>query len=144
MHLIFARICSFASLALTLGLGAVHAQQPQATFELPFEAHWGTSILKPGKYDIKVVRTNSDATFIYVSGKLEKPMTVVCAAEESPLATESFLRLVNVNGTYFVREYESAGMKNKFSFGVPKGHGLRLRASSSTRTVAVIEVMRGR
>jgi hypothetical protein len=46
------RISGLAALAVGVGLTATPASAQQATFHLPFVAHWGSTVLEPGDYKL--------------------------------------------------------------------------------------------
>src|SRR5271168_3921850 len=102
------RILSLGLLALTATVGAVQAGV-QAKFHLPVEARWGQSILAPGDYKLSLPEYSLGGRQLIVTGGdknvMIQPTVMDYDRDAIPDADRSYLKLVKVNGTYFVTEY---------------------------------------
>jgi hypothetical protein len=121
MHSRTSHILGLAALAAGLGLTATHASAQEATFHLPFAAHWGPAVLESGDYKLSAPTGEAGNHLIYVSQRRNSKM-VLAQSSEIPLRhlDRSSLELVNVNGSYFVKRYKSALTGQVFTFPVPK------------------------
>ena len=127
-------------LSAAVSLSAFGASAARATFNLPVEAHWGSVVLKPGKHTFDVLLASSWPQQISL---IENGETVAISAltEWSGVNSgRSYLRLVAVGGTYFVREYSSGPSGKQFTFRIPKP----IKAEAGVQTGAVtVPVSRG-
>lgn len=138
MHFRSNRILSLAALAAGLGLTATRASAQQATFHLPFAAHWGPIVLESGDYKLSASVGGSGNHLIYVSQPGHSKMVLAEAAEIQPRRLDrDSLELVNVNGAYFVRRYRSAITGQVFTFAVPKASSETELASTVVTAVPV-------
>jgi hypothetical protein len=132
------RAFSLIAIAVGLGLTSIKASAQQATFHLPFEAHWGRAVLEPGDYKLSLPAGESPNHLIHLSGAGKGSMFVPQVTETMQLPLHrSYLRLVNVKGEYFVREYSYAPTNQVFTFGVPKVGRETTIASASTTSIPV-------
>jgi hypothetical protein len=114
------RMVRISALAVALGMTAITLNaQPQGSFNLPVQAHWGPVTLEPGEH---VVRAPFTSGQVVVSLTTDKSTNLVV-----PMITEStlsygraYIRLVRVGGEYYVDTYQSATGK-RYSFAKPKG-----------------------
>jgi hypothetical protein len=115
------RILGLAALAVGLGVTATPASAQQATFHLPFAAHWGPAVLEPGDYELSATVEWSAIHLIQVSqpGHSRRILPQSIDLPHGHLDRSS-LELVNLNGAYFVRRYKSAFTGQVFTFSVPK------------------------
>ncbi len=133
MYFSSSSILSLAALAAGLGLTATGASAQQATFHLPFAAHWGSTVLESGDYKLSDTTGQSGSHLIYVSQRGRGEVILPEASEIQPLHFDrSSLELVNVNGAYFVRRYRSALTGQVFTFAVPKAKPETEMASAVT------------
>ena len=103
-----------------LGLTASHAKAQRGTFNLPFEAHWGSVVLPPGPYTISVPLQVSWPRIIEISGH-GKTVPILVGIEESQKPSDhSYLSLLNVDGTYVVRKFNSGASGKVFTFLLPR------------------------
>jgi hypothetical protein len=122
MHL-SKNVFGFALLASALSVGSSYAQQ-LVNFHLPVPVKWAGSTLEPGDYRMEI--PNSALGVQTVCMKNEKrsvialPLTTSAAGPST--SNKSYLQLVNVNGTYFVRKYTSGMTGRTLVFGIPKVH----------------------
>jgi hypothetical protein len=132
------RILGLAALAAGLGLTATPASAQQATFHLPFVAHWGTTVLEPGDYKLSASGEWSGIYMIQVfqQGHSSRILPQSIDLPHGHLDRSS-LELVNVNGAYFVRRYQSALTGQVFTFSVPKAAPETEMASAAVRAVPV-------
>ena len=120
MRFSFTRIATITALAAALGLGASRASAQTATFTLPYEAHWGTAVLEPGHYKLSTPYSVSPIRIFYLRGDTSTQALVPAIVNQEDNADRSYLKLVNVGGTYYVREYVSGATGHAFKFAVPK------------------------
>jgi hypothetical protein len=115
------RILSIGFLAMTIAAGAAHAAQ-QAKFHLPVEARWGDATLPPGDYKVSLPELSLGVSQFVVKSndKTRYVLPMVTDRADGSSHDPSYLRLVKVNGTYFVAEYRSTAAGKTFSFAVPK------------------------
>lgn len=128
------------SSALVLGLlcGATLAQAAQqAEFHLPMAAHWGRTTLEAGVYRLTLPVRSIGESQVYVRGQqggsYEMPMTI----EDREIPSHSYVKLVKIDGEYFVKEYGSKTDGRVFTFHVPKSTSLHETAwLTETMTLA--------
>ena len=138
MHSRLTSILSLAAVAVGLGLTATPASAQQATFHLPFAAHWGPAVLESGDYQLSVLGGASGSHLIYVSEPGHTKIMLPQSTEIQPRHSDrSSLELVNVNGAYFVKKYRSALTGQVFTFSVPKGTPETEMASAAVTSVPV-------
>jgi hypothetical protein len=132
------RILSLAAIAVGLGLTATRASAQQATFHLPFAAHWGSTVLESGDYKVSASAGGSGNHLIYVSQPGRSKVVLPEATEIQQRHLDgSSLELVNVNGAYFVRRYRSELTGQVFTFAVPKASPETKMASAAVTSVPV-------
>jgi len=138
MHSRSTRILGLAALTVGLGLTATRANAQQVTFHLPFAAHWGSIVLESGDYRLSDPAGQLGSHLIYVSQPGHSKMVLAQSIEIQPRHFDgSSLELVNVNGAYFVRRYESALTGQVFTFPVPKATSETEMASAAVTAVPV-------
>ena len=138
MHSSSNRILSLAALTVGLGLTATPASAQQATFHLPFAAHWGSIVLESGDYKLSDPPGQLGSHLIYVSQPGHSKMVLAQSIEIQPRHFDgSSLELVNVNGAYFVKKYRSALTGQVFTFPVPKGTPEAEMASNAVTSIPV-------
>ena len=140
MHSRSSRILGLAALAAGLGLTATRVSAQEATFHLPFAAHWGRMVLESGDYKLSAPVGESGSNLIYVSRPGHSNMVLAQSSELQPRHLDrSSLELVNVNGAYFVKRYRSALTGQVFTFPVPKATLKTEMASAAVTSVPVVE-----
>lgn len=138
MYFKSSRILGLAALAIGLDLTATPASAQQATFHLPFVAHWGPAVLEPGDYKLSAPAEWSGNHLIQVYQHGNSMRVLPQSTEIAPGHLDrSSLELVNVNGTYFVRRYKSALTGQVFTFQVPKATPKTEMASATATAVSV-------
>jgi hypothetical protein len=132
------RILGLAALAVGVGLTATPASAQQATFHLPFVAHWGSTVLEPGDYKLSAPVEWSGTRMIQVS-QYRHSRRMLPQSIDLPQGhlDRSSLELINVNGAYFVRRYKSALTGQVFTFSVPKATSETEMASATMTAVPV-------
>jgi hypothetical protein len=120
-------------------LAAKPASAQQATFHLPFVAHWGSMVLEPGDYKLSASVEWSAINLIELSRHGHSGRAMLPQSIDLPPGhlDRSSLELVNVNGAYFVRRYKSALTGQVFTFAVPKATPETEMASASVAAVPV-------
>jgi hypothetical protein len=118
MSNLFGRIFGLVAVAGLMAAGSQAAVQ--ARFHLPVATHWGATLLAPGDYKIRILDQTSGRNQVVIEGfghtTYEMPIAVDMQLTSSP----SSLQLVEVGGSYFVKEYRSAFVGRTYTFGVPK------------------------
>ena len=138
MHSRLTSILSLAAVAVGLGLTATPASAQQATFHLPFAAHWGSIVLESGDYKLSDPPGQLGSHLIYVSQPGHSKMVLAQSIEIQPRHFDgSSLELANVNGAYFVKKYRSALTGQVFTFSVPKASPETEMASAAVTSVPV-------
>jgi hypothetical protein len=118
MKFSLSRIFVLSTLGLAVSLGSAYAGQ--ATFHLPFSAHWGAAYMVPGDYRITLPEVGSPASIFYLQSKSQHGFAVAGMFSQDKPQEKSYLKLVNVNGEFYVKQYVSATNGNVFLFPTPK------------------------
>jgi hypothetical protein len=107
-------------LVLATFAGVSSASAEQGKFTLPFKAHWGQAVLEPGEYTISVPIDVSWSKVMALSGQ-GKTVYIVSGFETGlPYSDRSYLTIKSVNGTHYVREFNSGLTGRSFTFPAPK------------------------
>ena len=124
---------SLATVAL-LGLTAAGASAStiaKATFTLPAQAYWNSTLLQPGEYTLSLERNLSGIELLHVQGENIYATFVIPAGSEDT-AGHSCLKMDDFNGTYVVRELDASQIGRTYRFGVSKAvRDLTLRGAAS-------------
>jgi len=113
------RILSLTALAAFASSGIMQAAE-QATFHLPFAAHWGPVVLKPGAYKMSLPVPSAGAGTFQIVGVNKSFFELPQSTDVEESVNSSYLTLVKIDGSYFVREFASKQSGKRFTFGVPK------------------------
>ena len=114
------RIFGLSLLVMGAAAGALHAEE-QATFHLPVEARWGNMNLAPGDYNISLPKASLGVNEFVVRGDDRTGYVLPLVADSTRGASQaSYLRLVKVNGTYVITQYQSGSNGKVYNFSVPK------------------------
>jgi hypothetical protein len=107
-------------LGIAIALSASLALAGQGTFTLPVVAHLGNVTLGPGDYRIitPAAINGVNVVYVYGNGKLQATLPLDSRAQAEP--GRSYLELVDVGGTYFVRKYNAGVAGRAFTFDIPK------------------------
>ncbi|HLK20000.1 MAG TPA: hypothetical protein VKT81_13650 [Bryobacteraceae bacterium] len=119
------------ALAIMLVASAVPANAQQvykATFTLPFEAQWGSTVIEPGEYTISVedapgqqlVRLRGSADLAVFPG----------LTNWEPYGEKAKLVFVNINGLYTLRSFEASEIGKSFTFPIHKSKGERAQLTT--------------
>jgi hypothetical protein len=123
MSIFVKRIFNSALLAVMAGVGAAQAGQ-QATFHLPFEAKWGSVVLPPGDYRLETPELSIGPHQFFVKGQEAcgyiAPMSTDVDFGGERRSGKTYLRLVKVDGMFYVTKYEAGPRGITFTFKVPK------------------------
>jgi hypothetical protein len=117
------RILNLGLLLITAAAGAAYAEV-QAQFHLPFEAHWGGMTLAPGDYKVNLPNISHGSNQFVVNGAdgsgFVQPMVADTDGNLPSDSTRSYLKIVKINGSYFVQQYRSGPTGKTFAFALPK------------------------
>lgn len=131
------RALTVLGFATVFSLIALPLSAQQARFTLPMEAHWGKAILPPGDYRLTVPTTvASPMGVMYIYGNGGTKMAMPAMTDIRPESKHSYLRLLNIDGTYVIREFSSGATGKTYTFGIPKT--LRLRMSPAQHDLATL------
>jgi len=116
--------------ALILSTMPLSAQQVyKATFDLPFAAHWGGTVLGPGEYTV-TVEQGFAMRLIRVRGEGGSAVTVAGTYNVEPSAEHGRLTFAKLGETYVLARFGAGSLGESFTFAVPKefqgesGHGI--------------------
>ena len=127
MYLTYKQILTSAVFALASCVTAAQVNAQYATFNVPFEVHWGSTVLAPGTHKFSITPATSWPQPISLVVKDSTTSIFALLEATEPETDDSYLRIVNIGGTYFVREYYSGSAGKRFTFRVPgkgqTGHG---------------------
>ncbi len=137
MYFKSSRILGLAALAIGLGVTAIPASAQEATFHLPFAAHWGPTVLEPGDYKLSAPVEWSGSHLIQVSQYGHSRRMLPQSIDMQGHLDHSSLELVSVNGAHFVKRYKSAFTGQVFTFSVPKATPETEMASAAMTAVPV-------
>jgi hypothetical protein len=134
MKLLTNPVWSGIALLAALSLTASHAQAQQGTFHLPVEAHWGNIVLPPGLYHFSVPMRASWPEILEISSH-GKTISILPELEASQQpSAHSYLSLVNIKGTYVIREFHAGALEKVFTFPLPKTVGNEAAGLHKTQT----------
>ncbi len=109
-----------AGLGILFGLGAGSANAQQASFTLPFEAHWGQAVLQPGEYKVHFPSGADSSRVVQVLGNGKIDLIVPQVTDYRMNETGiGHLTLVNDGGIYKVTGITDITGGRNFSFAVP-------------------------
>lgn len=134
----FAKIITpLAAIAAAL-FSAGNASAQQATFHLDRAAVWNGVTLPAGSYRLHMPQagpvTNQFTLDSTTSRMFIVPMSVDAYGGRSIPNGSDYLQLVRVNGTYYVRKYESKTKATAYYFNMPKvDHKLQISMSDTVR-----------
>lgn len=137
MHPITKRLFTFATVAAALVLAVSHASAQRATFTLPFQVHIGNATLQPGEYRMNAPSATSpvQVLYLYSEGKVQAALPATIAANAD--SSQSYLELVNVGGTYFVKKFVSGATATTYTFGLPKIPRREILANTRVTSIPV-------
>lgn len=115
-------------LALTLALvtlagltsvGASAQTITKASFSLPAQAYWNSTLLPPGEYTLSLSKSRSGVTLIALHGN-GIAATFLTPAGAEQISGRSLLKVDAMNGTYVIRELHTGPLGMSYRFGVAK------------------------
>jgi hypothetical protein len=108
-----AAIAAFATTGLMQG-------SEIGTFYLPTATHWGQALLEPGSYKVYLPDFSPDQLKLRVegAGKAVYEMPVVTDVQSN--SASNYLKLSEIDGIYFIREFSSGATGKTFTFAVPE------------------------
>jgi hypothetical protein len=116
-------ILTLALAAMVLGVTAWRAAAAEvykATFTLPVEAYWGSTLMHPGDYSISMEWDYTGSSLVYLRGDDVHAVILTGSVNFENASANSHLTLEEINGTYVVRELKAGTMGKDFRFGVSK------------------------
>ena len=140
----FVKNCAFGTglfaLALSVGASQANAQSLRGTFDLPFEAHWGSVTLEPGQYTVSLPTQATLFPVMYVSSQGKTKMILIGASSAVKESDRSYLRVENIGETHVIRQLTSGPTGKLFTFGVSKSAKgeAKMARNMPDSTVAVI------
>jgi len=127
----------FALPVLALGVGTTVASAEQlyrGMINIPVEARWEGTVIKPGTYAISVESNVGGARLLYLRGEKKQFAILAGSSEPEGRAENAKLTLVNVGGTYVVKRFDAGYLGTSFSFKTPKGLSNEPLAAAATET----------
>lgn len=124
----------FGVLALAIAVMAVSAvpanaqQLYKATFNLPFEAQWGNTVMEPGEYTLTVEQALGQK-LIRLHGPAELAIFTGTSIPER-YSENGRLTFVNVNGLYTLKSLTASAIGQEYQFPVHKAKGQRAQLTS--------------
>jgi hypothetical protein len=116
------------------------ARAQQATFHLPFKAHWGRATLDPGDYKLSTPLGVSGGHMIQLVRPDKHGIIIVPAVTSTePTTDRSYLECVKIQGNYVVRRYVTGFSGQVFNFGVAKPETERRTTASVSALVVPVQ-----
>jgi hypothetical protein len=113
------RIARISALAVALGMTAITLNaQPQGSFNLPMQAHWGPVTLQPGQHVVNTPATPGQPVLSLTTDK-QTSLVVPMVSESTGNYGHAYLRVVRIGGEYYVDTYQAATGR-RYSFAKPK------------------------
>ncbi|MGA2575362.1 MAG: hypothetical protein ABSH24_04980 [Bryobacteraceae bacterium] len=129
-------------LALT-AVGASAQSMAKATFTLPAQAYWNSTLLQPGEYTLSLERDLSGLELVSIRGEGVAAI-FVAPAGSGETSGHSCLKIDDINGTYVVRELDAGAIGRSFRFGVSKAvRSLTLRGDATQPVTVPISAAAG-
>lgn len=124
-------------LASAICLSAFRVNAEHVTFNLPMKAHWGATVLQPGRYTFEIPLASSWPEQISLTKNGSSVLITPLWESVTDESNRSYLRLVTVGDAYFVREYNSGLSGKQFTFPVPKKAPHELMVQTPEKDVPV-------
>lgn len=135
------RVLAVAGFAVAFGMIALPLSAQQGKFTLTHEVHWGSAVLPPGDYRLSTPNAaESPFNVMYIYGNGGAQMAMPNITEPRPESNKSYLRLVNVSGTYVVREFSSGAKGKTYLFPIPKTLRLKMTPAQEQQLSTLIDV----
>lgn len=135
------------TLALSLGLvtllglaaaGARAETVSQGTFTLPEDVYWSNSLLPAGQYSVVLDRDTGGSGLISLRGE-GVSLRFLAPAGYSFTSGRGCLKIQEVSGTYYVREFDDSVFGRAFRFALPKS-ARQVASSAGTRQTVTVPV----
>jgi len=118
------RLMTVSACVAVLGLGVAQVKAQGAAFDLPCNAKWGGTVLPAGHYTFEAPDPLSYTPIFYLRGSDGTRLAVPHIVGTEPASGHSYLKLENVDGTYYVQEFTSGARAMSLQFAIPKAtHG---------------------
>ncbi len=137
MNSFVTRILGIGLFTLIGGAAALQAGQ-QAKFHLPVTATWGSTVLQPGDYSLSMPGAAITNREFLLTGEGQKIFIPVMATNYAGDSGHSELRLLNIDGKYYVESYKSGAASKEFIFNVPSA---KHRMHVGKREVSRVDVV---
>lgn len=129
-------------LALLVGFSTPQAAAQQAftgSFDLPAETYWGSTLLAPGHYTIRInLDPAQQVRLIRLQGDDRRVFFLSGPPAPDRVSDRNELRLENINGVSVVRHLDAGLLGQSYVFPVAKNVRMQVhRASTSPQTVVV-------
>ena len=106
-----------AAFAGTAPQASAQSQNYRGAFTLDFEARFGNTVLQPGHYSVS---TLEGAKGIRITGENGNASILAAGYELKPGTDKARMTLVDANGMYVLRTFESGAMGKSLYFHTPK------------------------
>jgi hypothetical protein len=123
MNCLVKRMFNVAFLTVIIAGTAATASAQQANFHLPYETTWGSMVLPPGDYTVRLPQPSLGTQEVTIRGPVTGFIMVTARdtyGERKAAPANDFLQLVKVGDMYFVTKYEEASMDVTLFFKAPK------------------------
>ena len=127
-------------LALFVGFSTPQAAAQQAftgSFDLPAETYWGSTLLAPGHYTIRMnIDPAQQVRLIRLQGDDRRVFFLSGPPAPDRVSDRNTLRLENINGVNVVRHLDAGLLGQSYVFPVAKSVRMQVqRASTSSQVV---------
>jgi hypothetical protein len=123
-----------AAFAGTASQACAQSEHYRGSFNLPFEARFGNVVLQPGSYSVS---TLDGAKGIRITGDQGKVVILAAGYDVKAQTEKAKLILVDSNGMYALKSFESGAMGKELHFLVPKAPRGAVERASVKQTVEV-------
>jgi hypothetical protein len=130
-------LLSWAGMAVLASTGLMQGAQ-HGTFHLRTAAYWGQVLLQPGDYKIFLPDPSLDQAEFRIQGAAKTVFELPVITGEQPNSSSSYLKLSEVDGNYFVREFSSGVTGKKYIFPVPKVRGQQTANATGSSVIVGI------
>jgi hypothetical protein len=138
LHRRFALSLALVTLIGLTAAGASAQTITKATFTLPLQAYWNSTLLQPGDYSLSLERGISGVNLIFLRGGEGTKAIFVTPAGTGEVSGRSCLKIDDLNGTYVVRELDAGPVGKSYRFGIDKAvRNLTQRSDARQVTVPV-------
>jgi hypothetical protein len=129
-------------LAVSLCLGSSKAMAQSTavlgSFNLPFQAHWGSLSLEPGAYTLKIEREAGGTDVLFLRGPNKSQAKLLGGYSIIKHSDRSYLRVTNTDGTYSVSEFYCGALGQTFQYHTPKVRQLQAKTDKPQETLIAV------